>query len=274
MIPDPETLTFDEHGLLPVVVQDVGSGAVLMVAWADRAAVERTAETGFACFYSRSRGRAWMKGESSGNRMRVVEARADCDRDTLLLRVRPEGPACHTGARTCFEENSAGPARTSHQGSKRDAVAARRSEARDRRAPQAYSTVRREARPSATKEMRVDPAAQPNSDEKSGLELGWLARVIAGRRGADPEESYTARLLAAGPERIGRKLGEEAMETVLAAVLPPDPADESGDGKDSLAWEAADLLYHLLVLLESRGVDVAEVAAELARRHSAKEPAE
>jgi phosphoribosyl-ATP pyrophosphohydrolase/phosphoribosyl-AMP cyclohydrolase len=177
MIPDPESLIYDERGLLPVVVQDVSTGAVLMVAWADRAAVERTAETGFACFPSRSRGAPWIKGETSGNRMRVVEARADSDRDTLLLRVRPEGPACHTGARTCFEPNP------------------------------------------------------------SNLELGWLARVIAERRGADPEESYTARLLAAGPERIGRKLGEEAMETVLAAVLPPDPDSdgEGDDGKDSLA---------------------------------------
>lgn len=115
-------------------------------------------------------------------------------RGTLLLRVGPEGPACHTGART-----------------------------------------------------------------------------IASRRGADPEESYTARLLAAGPERIGRKLGEEAMETVLAAVVPPSDADRSGVGEDSLAWEAADLLYHLLVLLESKDVDVADVAAESARRHRAEE---
>ena len=215
MIPDPHSLTYDERGLLPVVVQDVASGAVLMVAWADRAALARTAETGFACFFSRSRGRAWMKGETSGNRLRVVEARADCDRDTLLLRVDPEGPACHTGDRTCFEPNP------------------------------------------------------------SRLELGWLARTIAFRRGADPETSYTARLLAAGPERIGRKLGEEAMETVLAAVVPPSEsgelAQDSGDGKDSLAWEAADLLYHLLVLLESKDVDLAAVTAELARRHRAGE---
>lgn len=215
MIPEPESLRYDERGLLPVVVQDVASGAVLMVAWADRAAVARTAETGFACFFSRSRGAPWMKGETSGNRLRVVEARADCDRDTLLLRVDPEGPACHTGDRTCFEPNPA------------------------------------------------------------GLELGWLARTIASRRGSDPEASYTARLLAAGPERIGRKLGEEAMETVLAAVAPPSESDgpdqDSGDGKDSLAWEAADLLYHLLVLLESKNVDLADVAAELARRHRAKE---
>lgn len=217
---DPGALAYDRRGLLPVVVQDVATGAVLMVAWADRAAVERTRETGFACFFSRSRGAPWMKGESSGNRMRVVEARADCDRDTLLLRVDPEGPACHTGERTCFEPNP------------------------------------------------------------PGLELGWLARTIAERRGAGAEESYTARLLAAGPERIGRKLGEEAMETVLAAVAPPaagpagGEAGGSDDGKDSLAWEAADLLYHLLVLLESRHVDVREVAAELARRHRPKDPPE
>lgn len=201
---DPAALRYDERGLLPVVAQDVATGAVLMVAWADREAVERTAGTGFACFFSRSRQTPWMKGETSGNRLAVVEARADCDGDTLLLRVRPEGPACHRGTRTCFEPNSA------------------------------------------------------------GLELGWLARVIAGRSGADPEESYTARLLAAGPERIARKLGEEALETVLAAVAPDTPGEE---GKDGLAWEAADLLYHLLVLLEARGVEVEEVAAELDRRH-------
>lgn len=208
---DAAALRYDERGLLPVVVQDVATGAVLMVAWADRAAVERTRETGFACFFSRSRQAPWMKGETSGNRLAVIEALADCDGDTLLLRVRPEGPACHRGTRSCFEPNPA------------------------------------------------------------GLELGWLARVVAARAGADPEESYTARLLASGAERIARKLGEEALETVLAAVAPEGPQGGEGEagaeGKDGLAWEAADLLYHLLVLLEACGVGVEEVAAELARRH-------
>lgn len=217
--PDPASLSYDDRGLLPVVAQDVATGAVLMVAWADRAAVERTRETGWACFYSRSRGEPWLKGESSGHRLRVVEVLADCDRDTLLYRVLPEGPACHRGTRTCFEPN---------------------------------------------------PAA---------LELGWLARVLAERRGADPGESYTARLLEAGPERIGRKLVEEAAEVLLAAVAPgegePD-AEPSADGspKDSLAWEAADLLYHLLVLLEERGVEPAAVARELAGRHRGASAAE
>lgn len=104
----PTEVRFDERGLVPVIAQDRSSGDVLMVAWANAEAVERTRATGFAHFWSRSRNALWMKGESSGNRLRVREARADCDRDTLLLLVEPEGPACHTGARTCFGED--GPA--------------------------------------------------------------------------------------------------------------------------------------------------------------------
>lgn len=193
-----DTLEVDGRGLAPVVVQDVATGAVLMVAWADREAVERTAETGFACFYSRSRSAPWMKGESSGNRLAVAEARVDCDRDTLLLRVHPEGPACHRGTRTCFEPN---PAR---------------------------------------------------------LELGWLWEVLETRKGASPEESYTARLLAAGVERVAQKVGEEGVETALAAVCRDD---------EGLAEEAADLLYHLLVLLQARGIDPDRLSRVLANRH-------
>ena len=199
---DPDSLTYDDRGLLPVVAQDVATGAVLMVAWADRAAVERTFESGFACFWSRSRRAAWMKGESSGHRLRVVEAAADCDRDTLLLRVLQEGPACHRGTRTCFE-----------------------------------------------------PPLGPNP---ARLELGWLHRVLEERAAASPEESYTARLLAAGPERVAQKLGEEGVEAALAAVVR---------NADGLAEEAADLLYHLLVLLLARGVEPERVAAVLAARH-------
>jgi phosphoribosyl-ATP pyrophosphohydrolase/phosphoribosyl-AMP cyclohydrolase len=199
---DPDSLVYLESStpaLLPVVAQDVATGAVLMLAWADRAAVARTAETGFACFWSRSRRAPWMKGETSGHRLRVVEALADCDRDTLLLRVAPEGPACHRGTRTCFEPN---PAR---------------------------------------------------------LELGWLARILERRRdGASAEESYTARLLAAGVERVAQKVGEEGVETALAAVT----RDEEG-----LVEEAADLLYHLLALLLARGVDPERGSRALERRH-------
>jgi phosphoribosyl-AMP cyclohydrolase / phosphoribosyl-ATP pyrophosphohydrolase len=103
----PGGLVYGADGLLPVVAQDRRSGDVLMLAWANVEALARTAETGFAWFWSRSRGALWMKGESSGNRLRVHEARTDCDRDALLLVVEPEGPACHTGARTCFGEDTA-----------------------------------------------------------------------------------------------------------------------------------------------------------------------
>ena len=97
-----DALRYDENGLVCVVAQDWTSGDVLMVAWANAEAVERTRATGFAHFWSRSRNALWMKGETSGNRLRVREARADCDRDTVLLLVQPEGPACHEGTRTCF----------------------------------------------------------------------------------------------------------------------------------------------------------------------------
>jgi len=102
----PDGLVFDANGLLPVVVQDRASGDVLMVAWANEEALRKTAETGLAHFWSRSRQGLWRKGETSGHALRVVEARADCDADTLLLVVVPAGPACHTGTRTCFGDAS------------------------------------------------------------------------------------------------------------------------------------------------------------------------
>jgi phosphoribosyl-ATP pyrophosphohydrolase/phosphoribosyl-AMP cyclohydrolase len=201
---DPSSLRYDERGLVPVVVQDVGTGAVLMLAYANREAVERTLSTGEAHFWSRSRQSLWRKGETSGNTLRVVEAVADCDGDALLVRALPAGPACHRGTRTCFEPN---PAR---------------------------------------------------------LELGWLAGVIAERRDADPEASYTARLLAQGVERIAQKVGEEGVETAIAAVVP--------GLRSTLAGEAADLFYHLLVLLEASGVSAEEVGRELLRRHGFASP--
>jgi phosphoribosyl-ATP pyrophosphohydrolase/phosphoribosyl-AMP cyclohydrolase len=133
----------------------------------------------------------------------VIEALADCDGDAVLLRVRPAGPACHRGTRSCFEPNAA------------------------------------------------------------ALELGWLAAVAAGRREADPARSYTARLLAAGVERVAQKVGEEAVETVVAALAAAARPERRGE----LVGESCDLLYHLLVLLLASGVPPGELAAELVRRH-------
>jgi phosphoribosyl-ATP pyrophosphohydrolase/phosphoribosyl-AMP cyclohydrolase len=174
--------------LKAAIVQDAQDGRVLMLAWMDDEAERRTRETGEAWFWSRSRGRLWKKGETSGNVLRVVEIRDDCDEDALLLRVEPAGPACHTGSRSCF-------------------------------APELWRTVVERVRDR-------------------------------------PEGSYVASLADAGIERAAQKLGEEAVEAAIAAV--------AGDGR--LVEEAADVLFHLYVLLAVAGVDVDQVERELVSR--------
>ena len=208
---------FGADGLVPVVAQENRSGDVLMVAFADRDALERTAETGLAHYFSRSRRTLWRKGETSGHTQRVREIRLDCDGDTVLYRVEQDGPACHTGARTCF------------------------------------STVIGAA------------AGQRGSgaeDDPGGHLLSRLAALIAQRSVARPEGSYTVRLLDSGVAKISQKVGEEAVEVVVAANAEDDRR---------VASESADLLYHLLVLWAAQGLQPAEVWAELDRR--AAEPA-
>jgi phosphoribosyl-AMP cyclohydrolase / phosphoribosyl-ATP pyrophosphohydrolase len=182
--------------LRPVVVQDADDGTLLMLAWANAEALAATRRTGGAHFWSRSRGELWHKGATSGNRMAVVEVATDCDGDALLYRVRPAGPACHTGARSCF--GSASP-----------------------------------------------------------MTLAGLERTIAQRASASPAESYTARLLAAAPGAPAAKLVEEAGEASAAALA---------ETPQRLAEEAADVVYHLLVLLRARGVSLDDVLARLAER--------
>lgn len=195
----PGELQFDATGLIPVVVQDRASGDVLMVAYANADALARTAETGFAHFWSRSRASLWKKGETSGNTLRVIEIRRDCDGDALLMLAQPAGPACHTGARTCFGDDT----------------------------------------PSA-----------------AGI-LVELAALIADRARSMPEGSYTARLLAKGLDHALKKVGEEATEVLLAA---------KGETEERLAEEAADLLFHLLIVLQQRGVAPEQVFDVLRRR--------
>jgi len=202
MLRVPEGLSFGEAGLVPVVVQDRASGDVLMVAWANAEALERTVETGLAHFWSRSRKALWRKGETSGNELSVRDMRADCDLDVLLFVVDPAGPACHTGARTCFGEDS--------------------------------------------------PTAAGMLEE--------LSRVVVARARSAPEGSYTAKLLAQGPDAALKKIGEEATEVVIAAKSESD---------QRLAEEAADLLYHLLVVLHQRGLGVSRVMDVLRRRRGA-----
>ena len=197
---DPTTLDFDKgEGLIAAVVQDAATQQVLMLAYMDRAAVEETIASGEATFFSRSRGGRWRKGETSGNRLSVVSLTPDCDGDTLLVSVRPTGPACHLNTTSCFGDADA-----------------------------------------------------PG--------LGRLARLeatIQQRAAADPKESWTASLLAEGPKRVAQKVGEEGVETALAGA--------AGDEAE-LASEAADLIYHLLVLLRARGMALADVLTVLEAR--------
>ncbi len=198
-----------DNELLPVIVQHARSGEVLMLGYMNAEALVATRESGFVTFYSRSRQRLWRKGETSGNTLRVVEMRQDCDGDALLVLAEPAGPTCHTGRPSCFfrdldETEVAGP---------------------------------------------VPPVAI----------VARLADRIHDRRNAAPTESYTAKLLRGGVDRIGKKIGEEAAEVIIAAKNG-NPAE--------VAYELADLIYHSLVLLENQGITAEAVWAELARRYA------
>ena len=190
-------------GLLPAVVQDAGTGRVLMIGYMNRGAVEATLESGFVTFFSRSKQRLWQKGETSGNRLAVKAITSDCDGDALLVLAEPAGPTCHEGTQSCFGD----------------------------------------------------------AWLKGPGWLGELSSIVASRAVGQDDKSYTRQLLDAGPERIAQKIGEEGVELALAAVT----RDSAG-----CAEEAADLLYHLAVLLQARGMNWEDIIAVLQRRHAAR----
>jgi phosphoribosyl-ATP pyrophosphohydrolase/phosphoribosyl-AMP cyclohydrolase len=204
-------LAWDERGLVPSVVQETGTGEVLMVAWMDREALDATLRTGLTHFWSRSRQALWRKGETSGHTQHVDGLYADCDRDTLLVQVHQDGVACHTGARSCFFTRVSG---------------------------------------------RAVPAIGGGGPEV----LEVVERVLQQRKVAPPADSYVARLYEGGDARIGRKIGEEATEVVVAAL--------AGEGDERVVAEVADLWFHSMVLLARRGVPLRRVFAELERRHA------
>ncbi|HJV23846.1 MAG TPA: bifunctional phosphoribosyl-AMP cyclohydrolase/phosphoribosyl-ATP diphosphatase HisIE [Holophagaceae bacterium] len=203
----PDDLRFDAQGLIPGIVQ-APSGEVRMLGWLNADSLRLTQESGYVTFWSRSRRSLWMKGESSGNRLRLVSIAVDCDGDTLLITAEPEGPTCHRGTATCFGEG------------------------------------RSEGIPF----------------------LGELERILHSRREeAKLDGSYTQKLFAQGLDRIAKKVVEEAGEVVLAAKnLTP----ESEVAREEFLGEAADLLFHLQMLLLDRGCSLADVTAVLARRHA------
>jgi len=193
------------NGLLPAIVQHWLSGEVLMLGYMNADALVQTQADGRITFYSRSKQRLWMKGESSGNVLALKSIRLDCDADTLLIQAEPHGPTCHTGTSSCFGDSA------------------------DVRPP-----------------------------------LGFLAELdalVAQRHVERPTDSYTTKLFDDGIRRIAQKVGEEGVETALAAVVQDDEA---------LLGEAADLLFHLVVVLRARGLSLADAIAVLADRHRAR----
>ena len=187
-------------GLVPAIVQDNVTRKVLMLGFMNKEAYDKTVETGKVTFWSRTRNTLWTKGETSGNFLNVKEILLDCDQDTLLIKARPDGPVCHTGADTCW-------------------------------------------------------------NEKNSVDLNFLSYLqdfIDRRHKEMPEGSYTTSLFKSGVNRMAQKVGEEAVETVIEATNGTD---------DRLIYEASDLIYHLIVLLTSKGHRIEELAAELVKRH-------
>lgn len=201
-------LTYDEKGLIPVIVQHSITREVLTLAYMNEEAYAKTVETGETWFFSRSRQELWHKGETSGNTQKVVSIKTDCDSDALVVEVLPAGPACHTGEDTCFH----------------------------------------------------------NSLEKMDNTVGYdvitsLINVIEERQQSMPEGAYTTYLFEKGVDKICKKIGEEASEVIIAS--------KNNDGEE-LKWEAADLLYHLLVLLQNQQVSFYDLLQVLQKRHEAK----
>ncbi len=196
---DKTTLKFDAAGLIPAIIQDADTRVVLMQGYMNPESLDITQQTGKVCFFSRSRQRLWTKGEESGHFLLVKEILADCDRDSLLVKVKPVGPTCHTGQDTCWNEKNR---------------------------------------------------------EKDFL--FYLENYLRERQHDSPEESYTARLIQRGINKVAQKVGEEAVELVIEA---------KDDNADLFLNEAADLLYHYLVLLIAKGFRLEDVLGILRERH-------
>lgn len=187
-------------GLVPVVIQDAKTLKVLMLGFMNEDAYKKTVETGKVTFFSRTRQELWTKGETSGHFLHVVEIKNDCDNDTLLIYVHPDGPVCHTGADTCWNE----------------------------------------------------------SNENPIMFFLSLQKFIEKRKKELPEGSYTTSLFNDGCQRMAQKVGEEALEAVIEAVA---------GNNERLIYEASDMMYHLIVLLTSKGLSIEDIARELQVRH-------
>jgi phosphoribosyl-ATP pyrophosphohydrolase/phosphoribosyl-AMP cyclohydrolase len=209
-----DMIKFDQQGLVPAVIQDAGSGAVLMMAYMNAESLQKTLDTGVTWFYSRSRRALWQKGETSGHVQKVREIYYDCDGDTLLVKVEQTGAACHEGTFSCFSRRLDG------AGGERDTSAA--------------------------------------ADYKPAMTVLYeLYNVINDRKANPKEGSYTTYLFDKGQDKILKKVGEEAAETIIAS---------KNDAKGEILYEMADLWYHCLVLLAHHNITPTELFAELRSR--------
>jgi phosphoribosyl-ATP pyrophosphohydrolase/phosphoribosyl-AMP cyclohydrolase len=213
-------------GLVPAVVQHYQDGRVLMVGFMNEAALIETQNSGHVTFYSRSKQRLWTKGESSGNFLELKDVLVDCDNDTLLIKANPIGPTCHTGADTCFGEES----------------------------PEFEKLESPEVGKSGSREV-----GKLGSWEDSAADfLFHLEQVIADRKANPSEVSYTSKLFGLGINKVAQKVGEEAVELVIEA---------KDDNQDLFLGEAADLMFHYLILLQAKGFSLKEVVEVLKGRH-------
>ncbi len=202
-----DKLKFDERGLIPVITQSYYTGKVLMQAYANKEAIQKTIETGFATYFSRSRNELWIKGETSGNKQKVVDIKIDCDEDSIIYLVKDYGVACHTGAESCF-----------------------------------YRDLN-------FKETNNPPAFEI---------FHALYEKITERKEQMPEGSYVASMFKKGSDKIIQKVGEEAVETVIAL---------KNRDKDEIVYEASDLVFHLIMALVDAGVKLEDIQEELLKRY-------
>jgi phosphoribosyl-AMP cyclohydrolase / phosphoribosyl-ATP pyrophosphohydrolase len=230
-----ESVTFDAAGLVPIITQEAGSKDVLMLAYANREALEKTLTTGLAHYFSRSRNKLWQKGEESGHTQKIHSIRLDCDGDAVLYTVDQSGPACHKLEHSCFHN----------------------------------SLLETEQKPEtrigpANEDTRIGPANEDtrigpaNEDTRIGPELEYVFATIQDRIRNPTEGSYVAKMHNAGIDRILKKIGEEAGEVIIAAKN----ADRA-----ELQLEVADLFFHTLFTMAEIGVSLEDVARELEGRH-------
>ena len=198
-------LKFNSHGLIPAIVIDDDSGEVLMLAYMNQESLKISLEKKLTCFWSRSRGELWLKGATSGNYQHIKEIKADCDRDTLLIYVKPDGPACHLGNHSCF----------------------------------------------------VDDLLPREQEQHEKFTLCGLMDLIKGRKLEKVEGSYTSYLFEKGLDKILKKIGEESSEVIIAAK----------NDKQETIYEISDLIYHLLVLMAEKNIEIKDILKELGSRH-------